>query len=87
MSNKKFKLYLDMDGVIVDWDGQFKKISNGVSANEYEKTHGATGRFELSQNASPDFYATMQWLPDGKQLYNFIKQYDSEILSHAETSG
>lgn len=87
MSNKNFKLYLDMDGVIVDWDGQFKKISNGVSANDYEKTHGATGRFELSQNASPDFYATMQWLPDGKQLYNFVKQYDSEILSHAETSG
>lgn len=87
MSNKNFKLYLDMDGVIVDWDGQFKKISNGVSANDYEKLHGASGRFEMSQNASPDFYATMQWMSDGKKLYNFVKQYDSEILSHAETSG
>lgn len=82
-----FKIYLDMDGVIVDWENQFKKASNGISPNDYEKMHGEAKRFELSQNASPDFYANMEWTKDGRKLYEFLKNYDTEILSHAETKG
>lgn len=86
-TENNYKIYLDMDGVIVDWENQFKRISNGISPNEYEKMYGETKRFKLSQDSSPDFYANMQWTKDGKELYEFLKNYDTEILSHAETQG
>lgn len=81
----KYKIYVDMDGVLVDWEKSFAKISNGLSADAYEAQHGSEARFNLSQNSSPEFYANMEWMSDGKQLYDFVKNLNSEILSHAES--
>lgn len=80
---EQYKIYLDMDGVITDWNKQFESISGGVSSEEFDKEHGEGTSLQLSQNASPEFYANMEWTPDGKMLYNFLKYFDCEILSHA----
>ncbi len=36
----KYKIYLDMDGVISDWESQFKRYSGGVPVETYDVEHG-----------------------------------------------
>jgi len=71
-----------MDGVLTDWEKQFERLF-GVPVETYESEHGKEKRYELVHKNSPNFYATMPWMNDGKILYNFIKEFPTEILSHA----
>lgn len=82
MVQSKYKIYVDMDGVLTDWEKQFEKLF-GVPVKTYEQEHGKDKRYELVHKNSPNFYATMPWMKDGKVLYNFIKEFPTEILSHA----
>ena len=36
----KYEIYSDMDGVITDFDAQFKKLSGGISPSVYDKKEG-----------------------------------------------
>lgn len=82
MVESKYKIYVDMDGVLTDWEKQFEKTF-GVPVETYEAEHGKEQRYNLVKSHSPNFYATMPWMSDGKILYNFIKEFPTEILSHA----
>lgn len=79
----KYKLFLDMDGVICDWEKQFKRYSGGVPVDTYKAEHGSDTCYFFVRKNSPEFYATMPWLKDGELLYNFVKNFQTEILSHA----
>jgi predicted nucleotidyltransferase len=81
MVQSKYKIYVDMDGVLTDWEKQFERLF-GVPVETYEAEHGKEKRYELVHKNSPNFYATMPWMNDGKILYNFIKEFPTEILSH-----
>ena len=83
MINSKYKIYVDMDGVLTDWEKQFKRYSGGVPVETYEAEHGSVNRYEFVKKNSPGFYATMDWMADGKLLYSFLKDLPIEILSHA----
>jgi len=83
MINSKYKIYVDMDGVLTDWEKQFETYSGGIPVSTYEASHGKKNRFNFVRKNSPDFYATMPWMSDGKLLYDFVKDLPSEILSHA----
>lgn len=87
MINSKYKIYVDMDGVLTDWEKQFKRYSGGIPVETYEAEHGPVKRYEFVKKNSPDFYATMDWMGDGKLLYNFLKDLPIEILSHATDQG
>lgn len=73
-----------MDGVIVDWESAFKKLSNGISSKSYELNHGKDERHKLTYENSPNFYINMDWTDDGKELFNYLKNLNTEILSHSE---
>lgn len=83
MIHSKYKIYLDMDGVIVDWEKQFEHYSDGRSPAAYEAEHGKKQTYELVHKNSPAFYADAPWMRDGKVLYNFVKELPTEILSHS----
>lgn len=82
MVESKFKIYLDLDGVLADWEKQFEEYS-GMTCDEYESKFGKEKRYEFVLKNSPNFYSSMKWMPDGKLLYNFAKEFPSEILSHS----
>lgn len=86
MKVPKFKVYLDMDGVIADWAKQFERFSGGIPVEKYEADHGKSQRYHFVRKNSPDYYSTMPWMKDGELLYNFLKCCDTEILSHATDS-
>lgn len=88
MIASKYKIYVDMDGVLSDWESQFKRYSGGVSVDTYDSMHGKKKRYELVSKSSPTYYANMPWMKDGKLLYNFVKEFPNvEILSHAPNKG
>ena len=87
MINSKYKIYVDMDGVLTDWENQFKRYSGGIPVETYEAEHGPVKRYEFVKKNSPDFYSTMDWMGDGKLLYSFLKDLPIEILSHATDQG
>lgn len=72
-----------MDGVLCDWEKQFKLFSGGLSIDTYKAKFGSTESYNFVLNNCPEFYASMPWMPDGRLLYNFIKPLNCEILSHA----
>ena len=73
-----------MDGVLSDWEAQFKRYSGGIPVNTYDNLHGKQNRFKLVNKNSPEYYANMPWMKDGKLLYNFVNSFPNvQILSHA----
>ena len=80
-SPQKYKIYSDMDGVITDFDERFKKISNGVPPREYEEKNGKEAFWELISSGGVGWWVGMPWMPDGKKYWNYIKDYDVELLS------
>lgn len=72
-----------MDGVLCDWEKQFKLYSGGIPVSAYEAEYGKEASHDFVLSKSPEFYATMPWMADGRLLFNFIKSLNCEILSHA----
>lgn len=82
MIDFKYKVYLDMDGVITDWEKQFEKLS-GIPIDTYESEHGDKKVGEFVHKSGINYYSTMPWMKDGQLLVNFLKNINTEILSHA----
>jgi predicted nucleotidyltransferase len=84
MISNDYKIYVDMDGVLSDWEAQFKRYSGGIPVNTYDNLHGKQNRFNLVNKNSTEYYANMPWMKDGKLLYNFVNSFPNvQILSHA----
>jgi len=73
----RFKIYCDMDGVIVDFDkGYFDLTGERASfGTDPEKFWAPITK------AGVAFWLKLPWMPDGKQLWNYIKKYNPELLS------
>lgn len=82
MIDFKYKVYLDMDGVITDWEKQFERLS-GLPVDTYEAEHGNKKTEEFVYQNGVNYYSSMPWMKDGQLLANFLKNLDTEILSHA----
>ena len=82
--NKKevmdYKIHLDMDGVITDFDKQFKELT-GMMPNEFESKYGIKDFWEAIDKAGVGFWRGMEWMPDGQELYNKVSQFNHELLS------
>ena len=70
-----------MDGVICDFDKRFEQFG-GMFPKEYESKNGTKKFWELINNkVGADFWAKMPWMPEGKKLWDYIKQYNPTLLS------
>ena len=76
-----YKIYCDMDGVLTDFEKRFEHYS-GMSPKEYEKQKGTSGFWNLIDvEVGIKFWAGMPWMPQGKQLWNFISPYNPDLLT------
>ncbi len=73
------KLYLDMDGVFVDFEGGLVD----VTGKPYDQDNPAQMWKQISE--VPQFYRTLKMLPEARVLFNYIvKRYpDAEMLTSA----
>lgn len=93
--NPKYQIYCDMDGVLTNFEKRFIDILNQVGKKYYSKKEleGITrpkdfekkfsqGEFwKLIDEQGEDFWAGMEWMPNGQALWDFISPYNPNILS------
>jgi len=73
-----YTIYVDMDGVLVDLAKGVEEVS-GISLEQL-KTRGR--ELEKLLNEQPkNFWASLDWMPGGKDLWSYIQKYNPIILS------
>tara|TARA_R110000824_G_scaffold270253_1_gene458693 strand:+ start:888 stop:1433 length:546 start_codon:yes stop_codon:yes gene_type:complete len=76
-----YTIYLDMDGVIADFDQRFMDVS-GMTPNEYKDKHGLKKFWNLIDKENKvKFWVGIPLMPGAKELVDYISQYDYEILT------
>ena len=75
------RIYCDMDGVLCDFEKNIKNTL-GISVKKWMSINPKHERWQPIV-AKPDFWSSMPWLNDGKNLWRFIEKYDPHILSAA----
>lgn len=80
-TDKGYTIYCDMDGVLCDFNGAFKKLSGGLSFDVALEKLGEKQAWQLISDTGYEFWATLPWTKDGEQLWKAIKKYDPIILS------
>jgi hypothetical protein len=80
-----YKIFLDMDGVLVNFDEQFKELT-GEYPKQYEQTHTPDEFWGEIDGAGVGFWRGMKWMPGGQELYNRASQFDHVLLSSPSRS-
>ena len=80
-----YKIFSDMDGVITDFNNRYKNYA-GMMPAEYEKKFGKDKFWELADAEGVAFWVGMPWMEDGKTYWDYIKDYDVELLSSPSRS-
>ena len=78
-----YTIYCDMDGVLVDFERGYYDLT-GVHTKQFVK--GDAAFWEPLEKAGASFWANLPWMPDGPQLWRYIKRYKPNILSSPSRS-
>jgi hypothetical protein len=86
MGEKKYVIFCDMDGVLVDFDKGYKDLT-GLSTKQAD-AQGKNEFWDLYRNSLKEkdisersYWANLDWMPDGKQLWDYIKGYNPYVLT------
>jgi hypothetical protein len=75
----EYTIYCDMDSVLVDFDLGYQELT-GMTSQQAD-VNGVEAFWEPLTKAGAKFWITLQWMPDGKQLWDYIKKYNPILLS------
>ncbi|MGH0299320.1 5' nucleotidase, NT5C type [Sinorhizobium meliloti] len=73
-------IYLDLDGVLADFDKRACEVLNGECHYRYDFIHGGDALW-ASLNAVPDFFRSFDPMPDAHVLWDAVKHLDPVILT------
>lgn len=91
-----YKIYCDMDGVLTDFEKRFiqklnevgpdyyplKDIKKVVKPKDFEAIFGIEEFWNFIDGiVGVGFWVGMDWMPQGKALWNFISTYKPELLT------
>lgn len=68
-------VYVDMDGVIVDFNNGFKKLpgSNGLTSKQYDERYGENSIWDvINVYGKIKFFSGLPWMSDGMKLWSFV---------------
>jgi hypothetical protein len=80
------KIFCDLDGVLTNWFKAFRdlgpEITKGLEGNVYEEKYGREKLWKIiAEHGKLEFWSEMEWMPNGKELWNYVKKYNPTILS------
>jgi len=77
----EYKVYLDMDGVLADFDQRFRDIS-GMEPREFENKYGTKAFWNLIDEENKiSFWVGIPEMPGAKALVDAVKDYNFELLT------
>lgn len=92
----KYQIYCDMDGVLTDFERRFvemlrqegpkyysKEVINQVTRpKHFEALEGQEEFWNFIDNhIGLEFWSGMEWMPNGRELWNFIQPYSPILLT------
>ena len=81
---QNFHIFLDMDGVMCDFDRAFVNIAKnteGLSMDRYIDKYGLHHAWNMVSGEGLKWWSEMEWMHDGKVLWSHVSQYNPTILS------
>ena len=92
----KYKIFCDMDGVLTDFETQFhtklnqvgkdyypmKDIQKVEKPKDFEKIFGMEEFWKCIDGVvGVGFWVGMDWMPQGRELWDFISPYNPQLLT------
>ncbi len=77
--NMDYKIYSDMDGVLVDFEKGYEKLTGIDLKGEYRPD--GENFWKPIEQAGVGYWAGLEWMPDGKQLWSYLKPFNPVLLS------
>lgn len=84
MSNSpaaSFRLFLDLDGVLADFDTGVQRVTGKLPAEQSPRAMWP----QLAR--AKEFYATLPWIADGPELWRYAAKHDPIILTGVPFGG
>lgn len=78
-----YTIYCDMDGVLVNFKKGYYDLTK-IDTSTYVK--GDNKFWAPVDEAGPSWWANLDWMPDGKSLWRYIKRYRPNLLSSPSLS-
>ena len=77
-----YKVYVDMDGVVADFDQRFLDLS-GMMPREFESKYGKNAFWDFIDEGDNKlkFWVGIPQMSDAQQLIDFVSKYDYEMLT------
>ena len=80
----EFKIFLDMDGVLTDFDKRFKDISRNIdnlSIEDFLEKHGKEKTWDIIDREGVEWWSNMEWIEGGRKLWEYVEEFKPIILS------
>ena len=75
----QYKIYCDMDGVLVDFEKGYEELTGRNIRGKHIR--GDADFWQPISDAGEDFWVNLEWMSDGKELWSYIKPYSPKLLS------
>ena len=79
-------IYVDLDGVLVDFDNGFKAIAGGLDKHEYAQKHGKRQLWNLINSYGKAWWANLKWTADGTKLWSVLQSKNVKVLTSGSTA-
>lgn len=80
LEGKNYRIYCDLDGVFVDLNRGIKDVT-GMESTAKGVNLRAIVQMRRSGYPIREFFANLNWTPDGRELWNFLLPYDPWVLT------
>ena len=80
-----YKIFCDMDGVICDFEHRFKSLHQ-LNPKEFTQKEGNDKFWEVIDDGGVGFWVGIPWMPEGRELWDVIKNEDTVLLSSPSRS-
>mgnify|MGYP000689697843 FL=1 len=78
---EEYKIYVDMDGVVADFDKRFKDLS-GMSPSDYEAKNGKNAFWDfIDVKHKLAFWVGIPPMSDAQSLMDYVSKHDYEMLT------